>query len=257
MPRTWGPFETIDPASLNEMFDQVELAFARDKQSLGLLESRLSVINRRKLFFAPDYTHEVLPVNVRHGEPSEIAYLIPSRRVIDSGTLSRSRYLQLFELARVHLLSRGIRAKILIHEVEGDMAFIPEFREMGIPDSDIVVPPDALSAKALISEASLIVTSRLHGLYNALNCEIPVAVIAWSFKYKEALDQYGCSECLVDISRPEESLGDILDMLTTPERADALRTQMAEGKLKSGSASEAMWRRIHALAENVTPAELR
>ena len=248
MPKTWGPFTRIDSRSLDSMFDQIDLAFARDERSLGLIEAQIGVANRSKLFFAPDYTHEIAPVPV--GAPAErTAYLIPSSRVIDSGTLSRERYLALFKHAREQLAQAGLHPKLLIHETANDMAFADSASEMGFGGDEVAIPTDAIAAKTLISTASAVVTSRLHGLYNALNSLVPVAVVAWSFKYEEALRQYHCTECLVDISEPDESLRRIVRDITNPEKSSSLRTAMAKGREESARATERMWAQIRNVME--------
>lgn len=244
MPRTWGPFTKINSRSLDRLFDEINLAFARDERSLGLIQAEISPANRQKLFFAPDYTHAVAPARAPAARNDKIAYLIPSSRVIDSSTLSRERYLALFASARVQLAEAGLKPKLLIHETANDMAFVAAAPQMGFVPDEVVVPGDAIAAKTLISNASAVVTSRLHGLYNALNSLVPVAVVAWSFKYEEALKQYHCPECLVDLSDLEPSLRQIIQMMTNPTSSAALKRSMVAGRKESERESERMWARI-------------
>lgn len=244
MPKTWGPFRTIPAKALDAMFEHVDLAFARDRRSEAELRPLLAPAHAAKLHFAPDYTHAV-PVDpiVPPGPP--VGFLIPSRRVIDSGTMTRDDYLTLFALARARMAASGLRPQLLIHEVSNDLRFIPEAAAMGFVPEDVVVAADALHAKALIAGARAVVTSRLHGLYNALNTAAPVAVVAWSWKYAEALKHYGVERCLVDLADPRASLIGLLDRLLDdePHRA-ALLADMRAGKAESARLSEAMWRRI-------------
>jgi polysaccharide pyruvyl transferase WcaK-like protein len=246
MPRTWGPFQTIPSKSLDRMLDSVDLLFARDARSLSLIEGAIGERNARKLHFAPDYTHEILPSQSENRGPP-VSYLIPSSRVVDSGTLTRRRYKALFALARAKLHAADRSPKLLIHESANDLAFASEAEEMGFSPEEVVIAPDAVSAKSLISQASLVVSSRLHGLYNALNCQVPVAVVAWSFKYEEALRQYGSSECLVDLASPEDSLIGIIESLLDPKRAASLRKAMLRGKGIAAIETDKMWSKIEEL----------
>ncbi len=244
MPKTWGPFSTIDSRSLERMFDEIELAFARDERSLALIEAEIGPANREKLFFAPDYTHAVAPAPVVASADEKIAWLIPSSRVIDSGTLPWDRYLALFASARAQLSAVGLTPKLLIHETSNDMSFVDAAAEMGFGAGEAIVAADAVEAKTLISRATAVVTSRLHGLYNSLNSLVPVAVVAWSFKYEEALKRYHCPQCLVDLADSEQSLSRIVRMITEPESAAALKVRMATGKAEVERETEAMWTRI-------------
>ncbi len=250
MPKTWGPFSTISSESLDALLDPVDLAFARDRRSLEEIGGRIGVANRKKLFFAPDYTHAVAPDPAAEPGESKIAYLVPSSRVIDSGTLSRDRYLTLLANAREALAGAGLKPRLLIHETANDLAFIEAAEAMGFAPEDIVVAGDAIAAKSLIAQSAAVVTSRLHGLYNALNSRVPVAVVAWSFKYEEALAHYNCPECLVDLADAEQSLRRIIGMITDPEEVLRLKAAMLEGKRAVEAETEAMWERIEALVDD-------
>ncbi len=246
MPRTWGPFETISSDSLNALVDPVDLAFARDERSFSLVMAKLGPANRDKLSLAPDYTHAVRPDPARWPVAPDTAMLIPSSRVIDSGTMARDDYLALFANARSQLAGCDLKPRLLIHETSNDLAFIDQAGAMGFADDEVLKPDNAIAAKSMIAQASAIVTSRLHGLYNALNSEVPVAVVAWSFKYEEALKQYGCSECLVDGRNRADSLRQIIEGMTSRDGANVLKQKMREGKRRAENATEAMWRKVEA-----------
>lgn len=244
MPRTWGPFETISAASMDALFDQVDLAFARDQRSLSITQVKLSPANHRKLSFAPDYTHAVEPDPARWPVEPGTVMLIPSSRVIDSGTMSRNDYHELFADARAQLAACGLRPRLLIHEISNDLAFIGQAGAMGFTHEEVLKPENAIAAKSMIAQASAVVTSRLHGLYNALNSQVPVAVVAWSFKYEEALKQYDCTQCLVDMSRPQESLPEKIRLITDPGTAADLQERMRRGKAEQVRLTDAMWQRV-------------
>lgn len=250
MPKTWGPFKNFDPRSIDGMLDSTDLVFVRDKQSEINLAEVATTKNTPKIRFAPDYTHEVsAPASSRFAE-EKLAFIIPSSRVIDSGTFGAEEYLQLLSLARSHALGIGYRPKLLIHETSSDLKFVDQAEKMGFRSTDVEVPVNALATKSLVSTAEMIVTSRLHGLYNALNSIIPVAVLGWSFKYREALAQYGVSECLIDESNPVESLRERINMLADPIRSHELKARMSVGKSRSRSGSKAMWDEINRLIKS-------
>jgi colanic acid/amylovoran biosynthesis protein len=248
MPRTWGPFTTIDSRSLNALFDHLHLAFGRDQRSLANIGDKLDSRNRAKLSFAPDYTHAVQPNVARWPIAPGAAMLIPNSRIIDSGTMPRGDYLDLFAAARAQLAGAGLKPRLLIHETANDLAFIDEASSMGFAADEVLVPESAIAAKSMIAQASAVVTSRLHGLYNALNSAVPVAAITWSFKYVEALDHYHCAECLVDLDNSKASLHRTIEMITDPERISHFKAAMRKGKAEQMARTDAMWERVLELA---------
>lgn len=256
MPKTWGPFTTIPSEAVNNMISFVDLVFARDKTSHATLYAVCSDLNREKIVFSPDYTHQ------SHDETSEAiletkndsisnqtAFIIPSSRVIDSNTLSRESYYHLISYARDLFLKNGLQPKLLIHETSNDLRFANDSLKMGFPGEDVVRIDDPLDLKHAISNAHAVLTSRLHGLYNALNAFVPVAVIAWCFKYNEALIQYGCEDCLVDLGRPVDSLTEKVQKITNPAERSRLIVNMKNGKKASSEFSNHMWKLIQILID--------
>lgn len=243
MPKTWGPFETIGAHHLNSMFQWVTIAFARDQRSLATLRDLLSPENARKLHFAPDYTHEVAPL--RPTISAKGAYLIiPSYRMIDSGTLSRDGYTAFIRHARNMIAETRCPVRLVLHESSMDVWFKDHAAAMGFGDDDVFVLDDERELKGLIAQSRGVVTSRLHGLYNSLNSGVPVLVAAWSFKYAEALRQYGCEQCLLDSDDVVASFGKKVSLLTDGDLRADLIARMRKGKNDSARATTEMWRII-------------
>ena len=246
MPRTWGPFATIGDDLLERMFECIDLAFARDMKSMEAISRKLSANQCAKLFFAPDYTHAVQP---RHssrvdGADQRIAWIVPNHCVITSGTMSRDEYARLLGAAREQFVGAGLQPKLLLHETSSDLDFIGDADLMGFGSEAVLVTEDAIDAKTLISRGSAVVASSLHATYNALNNGVPVAVIPWNFKYAEALAHYNCGECLVDMSRPQESLAEKIRLITEPGSVACLQERMRTGKAEQVRLTDAMWQRV-------------
>ncbi|MBN1610327.1 MAG: polysaccharide pyruvyl transferase family protein [Polyangiaceae bacterium] len=243
MPKTWGPFKTIDTRYLNAMFQWITVAFARDERSLATVRDLLEPEHRAKLHFAPDYTHEVEPVPSSH-RTDDAFLIIPSSRMIESGVLSREGYASFIHGARRVLTAADSRVCLLLHETAGDMSFLRTAPELGFANADVIVVQDPREVKGLIARSQGVVTSRLHGLYNSLNSGVPVLVAAWTFKYSEALRQYGCDQCLLDSNDLAGSLQRKVTLLTDPVQREAIKSRMIEGKHQARSATQDMWRLI-------------
>lgn len=241
MPKTWGPFQTIPSALLKELFSYITIAFARDITSYKCVAAKLDSWETSKLHFAPDYTHEVeLPVGDREGP----FYIIPSYRMVDSGTVSKPEYLEFLSTVKRTLASGGHRVAILLHEASNDLWFLKQAEKIGFRRDDVLFPRTPLEAKRAISQSQGVVTSRLHGLYNSLNTATPVLAAAWSFKYDEALKQYGCEDCLLDRNNLSASFLSKVRYLTRPEVRADLIVRLLKSKPHQREMTNDMWQRI-------------
>jgi len=242
MPKTWGPFERISKDSLNRMLSFVDLAFARDLTSQEYLIRILNNDNQKKICFAPDYTHEI---EVQPDTPrSSVAYIIPSSRVVDSGAMAMNDYIDLFRTASDIFRINGVTPSLLIHETSKDLSFVEVASYMGIHSDNIIIAEGPDHAKSVIAGAQAVVTSRLHGLYNALNCQIPVAAVAWSFKYHEALKQYNCPLNFVDNRDPHNSIRELSKKIIDPKNTVHMKEQMKIGKEECARLTCRMWEKI-------------
>lgn len=251
MPKTWGPFTRIPKDRVNTLIENVDLAFARDKKSLSHLTSCLTDQNLRKVHFAPDYTHELGPRPdgaERRTVNGGTVYIIPSFRVIDSGALEQQRYYELLTRARNMVLSSGAVPVLLIHEALADRAFIEAGPRMGFSREHIRTEEDPTKLKEVIASGTAVITSRLHGLYNALNSCVPVAVIPWNFKYEEALKQYHCEELLVDMSSPEDSLDQKIELILSPAERTRLTATMSARREALQALTDEMWAHVERVA---------
>jgi hypothetical protein len=242
MPKTWGPFESISKALLIQMFGEIDIAFARDRKSEVTLRDILDDAGNAKLHLAPDYTHEVKVEPQSQG--SGKVYFIPNSRVIDSGTADSAAYMRAFAELRRKISAAGGRSRLLIHEVSNDREFISHAGEMGFADGDVEVTTSAIDAKTRIASASGVVTSRLHGLYNALNTEVPVIVLGWNFKYQEALEKYRVPNRALNICADSSEQDKALNLLFDAVEIAKYRRAVSEGKKESERETERMWHLI-------------
>lgn len=245
MPKTWGPFKEIDPAAVKKMFDYVDIGFARDDISLQNLREILDTSAISRLHFAPDYTHEidVSPST----EPGKHVYLIPNSRVIDSETAAADSYLQLFTSLRSKIKKRGFEARLLIHELSNDRAFISKAGAMGFEDQQVEIAESALDAKRRIAGSRGVLTSRLHGLYNALNNQIPVIVVGWNFKYQAALEKYNVSGWTLETHANDSEQDEALDKILDEQSVSEFREFVSKGKKASAEETAVMWGKIDAV----------
>jgi colanic acid/amylovoran biosynthesis protein len=109
------------------------------------------------------------------------------------------------------------------------------------------------SAKAFIGGASLVISSRYHGLVNALSQCVPAIGTSWSHKYPQLFAEYGCDDALWAVDDPESAAARLATWLDGPSidrRRDALRAPAASLK----DAARQMW---SAVAARLAPASDR
>ena len=102
---------------------------------------------------------------------------------------------------------------------------------------------DPVHAKALVGGADLVVSSRYHGLVNALSMGVPAVGTSWSHKYAHLLADYGCKDSLWDVGDPvstERRLGAWLSEAELAARRESLRVPADTLK----EASRVMWSRV-------------
>ena len=124
------------------------------------------------------------------------------------------RYCSEHDLDYVDMLSTFVRRCRETHDV--DVVILPHSARPGMPESrmnDLPVCRDLHAAvgedagvhlvdrnlgptqlRALIAEASSLVTSRFHAMISALATTTPVLVVGWSHKYEEVLDEFEQSQ---------------------------------------------------------------
>lgn len=114
------------------------------------------------------------------------------------------RYLETLAAAARHFIARGHAVRLIAQAWRpagsgwrnNDLSVIPALQRLIGDPAGVTVAGPALNARALRSETAacrVLVTSRFHGMINALATGTPPVVIGWGHKYREALDDFGLS----------------------------------------------------------------
>jgi len=101
---------------------------------------------------------------------------------------------------------------------------------------------DCREFKALISGASMAVTSRYHALVAALSTGVPAVSVGWNEKYRDIMDYYGCGDFWVDARSGEfRTLAQrVIDKCHnwTPEQKSILKNRLSGVEKKVHVAGE-------------------
>lgn len=241
LPQALGPFESRGAREV--MLDILELAdlvFARDEVSLRHVTS-LGAADHVRL--APDFTNLLTPPEWPGDDALEgRVVVIPNLRMVDVGrTVEQETYVQ----GLTHLVERvrraGFECTVMAHETN-DRAIVQEVaRRSGVP---AIVEPDALRIKALMRHPRLVVSSRFHGIVNALSQGTPAVGVGWSHKYAELFRDYGAEDCL---ARSIAVDGDTVDIVLRELDDDAQlvrRNQLRQRSEALKAATRRMWRDV-------------
>ncbi len=197
LPQAFGPFRRPNVAAATRAaLEMAAMIIARDPDSLGHLRSLN--LHSPEVRMAPDFTNLLQPRP--DTQWNGVVALIPDMRMIDMGaSLDEAKYVAFLKACALAAADAGYRVGVVAHE--------PGDRRLGrrvADDLDTEVlecrDTDPLATKALIGGCALVVSSRYHGLVNAMSQGVPAIGTGWSHKYSYLFDDYGCREALWDVS---------------------------------------------------------
>jgi colanic acid/amylovoran biosynthesis protein len=101
---------------------------------------------------------------------------------------------------------------------------------------------DAPTAKAVISQGHLVISSRYHGVVSALSQGVPALCTSWSHKYQELLAEYKMADCCLGLDNIDAAKAKIEYMLKN-------NREIRNGIVQNSSrlTAEKMWQEIISL----------
>lgn len=212
LPQTFGPFENeriLEAAK--RIVDAMDVICARDKQSQEYLTAIAG--DRTSIVQFPDYTIDVKPIPSSVFLPHEKSVaIIPNLRMIDKTEPQESMlYMPFLGKVIALLLDAGTDPFLLIHE-EKDALMADALRQE-YTDLKVVLEPDAQKTKWIIGQSHAVVSSRYHGILNALYQDVPVLATGWCHKFPALMEEWGIPEQLIDVPGEDDVLREKLTRL--------------------------------------------
>lgn len=241
LPQTFGSFENKSVAQVSKkIFEKVDVLMARDDVSFKYVKE---LGNFENLTQFPDFTNLVKPVEVpKYEHLKGRACVIPNFQMIKRGSAGE-KYTKTLAAAIENLELLNNKPYLLIHEGARDLELAQSVNKLLKTPVEIIDPQDALEIKSIISQASILIGSRFHGIVSALSTGVPVIAMGWSHKYEMLLQEYGVRELLVEVDT--ESVNTLTSKIIEDEtyRTDCLsRINASSKKLKI--LSETMWDQV-------------
>ena len=201
LPQAFGPFENKQSLVLREiLLNNSDLLFARDRISYDYLLDGKENTSFRNVHLFPDFTVLVKGKESKYSERAKgKVCIIPNSKIFEKGTLTEDDYISSLIQLIGHIKQKGEDAFVLNHEGEGDYNLCLKIANRLNFHIDIITGLNALETKGVIGASLFVISSRFHGVANALNSKVPCLATSWSHKYQMLLDEYLQGDCLIKL----------------------------------------------------------
>ncbi|MBR6189494.1 MAG: polysaccharide pyruvyl transferase family protein [Prevotella sp.] len=245
MPQAFGP--AIKKNTLNGLkciSKYADLIMARERVSYGYLE-KSGVMDMNKVRLQTDFTslvEGVAPEGYKHLKDG--ICIIPNLRMVDTGTISKEKYIGLISAIANSCKASGHPIYLLNHEGKEDEQLAYECRKRTGNNIEVVTGLNALEVKGMIASAYIVITSRFHGLASALNSCVPCLATSWSHKYQELFKDYGLSDCVLPLDNNEKAIEKVFSFMDNNMNAEIrqhLTAQVEMIKTKTTNMWNTVW----------------
>ena len=241
LPQAIGPVEKpITKRALAVLSEYSSIIMPREHISYNYLkQSGIVDMNKIKLF--TDFTSLVegkFPSGYEHLKNG--ICIIPNRQMINKGVLLYKDYVKLLSLIIGKARQSGLPVYLLNHEGKKDEQLAFRCVESLDYDIEVVSGLNALEVKGLIASAYMVITSRFHGLASALNSCVPCLATSWSHKYKELLNDYNTTDCILPLDNNDAAIKMVEDFLCR-RRNDEMREHLKNQIPRIKEENRKMW----------------
>ncbi|BDA72019.1 hypothetical protein RIVM261_005180 [Rivularia sp. IAM M-261] len=250
LPQAFGPFENTQvKKAFIEVVKNTDLIFAREAISykylmeLGIESSHIKI--------APDFTNLVKGTVPDYFDTSfKRACIIPNIRMTDKTSEEvKNRYIYFLETCAKIFLEKELKPFILVHDTEDSGLAFRIQKKFG-ESLEIISERNPLYIKGILGNCYAVVSSRFHGLINALSQGIPSIASGWSHKYQMLLKDYNCPECLIASISSEEEIKQKIDLITDEPNRSLLLERLEYASQEQKKLTSNMWEEIYNLLSN-------
>jgi colanic acid/amylovoran biosynthesis protein len=251
LPQAFGPF-TVPRVreAARRILKSADLVYARDPQSHSFVTELCSnEYEQTKVRQAPDFTN-LLPGEVpnKWDRGDKLVAIIPNAKMLEHGTDEEAREYVPFICRCIDTIeSCGYKPFILLHERKHDEKLASRIQGESPTPVNAVYEPDPLRIKGIISTCSFVVSSRFHGLVNALSQGVPALATSWSHKYRHLMEAYGMGRYLVGVNSDDENELKALESLIGKNERDKIARDVARFAATRKRQVESMWSQVEQL----------
>jgi len=248
MPQSLGPFLTTkaDFRHLSSLADRI---YARDRISLAYARSAISDVG--KLKHAPDFTFDVETINpTGFNVSNEYICILPNHRIMDANPDSQRDYLRFLETCAIYAHHRGYEVVLVPHDSKHDKEVVDALTDNLAFPLVVYSSFDVRKIRWVIAKSKLVVSSRFHGLVNALTQSVPAIGLGWSHKFQCLMEEYDSERFLVNLSVSDRETRNLMDELLFEETRGKHVTKLINSRRIQKARSDEMWEEIISLLKD-------
>ena len=243
MPQAMGPFEKPDVReSVLKIIDAAELIFIRDDISFGHVTELAGHLE--KIIYAPDFTLSLMgKENEKYNDLKDRVCIIPNEKLFRSHTIDKNKYIGLINSIILFCSKKKARPFLLLHEYNKDNSLLESLKGKIDMSLDIISESDPLVLKGIIGSSKLVISSRYHGLINALYQSVPVIATGWSHKYEALMNEYDLGDYMISDYDPR-SISHMMTDLFDTIMSDTITKRISLENARREKILNEMWKQI-------------
>ncbi|OOE62358.1 polysaccharide pyruvyl transferase family protein [Salinivibrio kushneri] len=240
LPQAYGPFENPKLASMmRSTLEKADIFFARDEQSKKYLEK----IGLKDVAQSPDFTclvEGVIPNDFSTEDAGDVCVILNNRMIEKLSVADGKSYIENMTKMISLLRSYNMRPFFLLHDGLDDKPLTESINNNLEEPLKTYYYEDPKEIKGVISTASIVISSRFHGLVSALTQGIPVIATGWSHKYQMLLDDYNVGDFLAD-HMDYSDLVKKIELLKDEDKYTLIKNGIVQEKKRQIQKTKDMW----------------
>jgi colanic acid/amylovoran biosynthesis protein len=244
LPQAFGDISHYPP--FIKALDNASAIYARDSESLGLVNRLSSGVVRERAKLSPDFTLDLVGnanAATRWGVNSRTILIVPNSNSLSNLSNNpawRVMGLRYFQTLIEQVIATGFFPRILNHSGDLDRQFCDKL----VAENDlapVIEEDDPLDLKGIIASSHAVVSGRYHACCSALSSGVPCLGLSWSHKYQHLFEDFSFGELVLTQPSEEKSRAFIYKTITEREH---ISRQLILQKDRLTAMTDEMWSHV-------------
>lgn len=250
LPQAYGPFSTSKAKfRIKNLVKNADTVFYRDMTSKEYLEKAIPKGPLwEKLHYAPDFTGSFKPADTTAtgSAQGKTVGIIPNCKMVESACFnSLKAYIDFLSRIVIYYQDLHYHVQLINHTGAEDNEVIKGvYKNIGVTNNvSIVRNENAFELKKEVGKCDFVISSRFHGVINALSQGIPTICIGWSHKYQRIMEDYNAYDYYVPMGTAEEMFTHIAT-LSENQRLVNVQERIKKQAIHWFEKIEQMWQKV-------------